>query len=156
MCQNEKKKHKKKIQRERERESADSAQVEAFYQYWFNFKSWRDFSFEDEYDPEQAESREERRWMERQNERRRQVRVPAPLHVLLVVPCHVQEMLTIAQKLKREEHQRIMNIVQIANRRDPRVIKHNEEIKLARKREKQERYEALRKQKEEKVAVEFC
>jgi curved DNA-binding protein CbpA len=26
--------------------------VEKFYDFWFNFKSWRDFSFEDEYNPE--------------------------------------------------------------------------------------------------------
>lgn len=31
--------------------------VVAFYDYWFSFSSWRDFSYEDEYDPEEAESR---------------------------------------------------------------------------------------------------
>jgi len=28
-----------------------------FYDFWFSFSSWRDFSFEDEYDPDEAESR---------------------------------------------------------------------------------------------------
>jgi hypothetical protein len=32
-------------------------QVTAFYNFWFNFKSWRDFSFADEFDPNEAESR---------------------------------------------------------------------------------------------------
>jgi DnaJ family protein C protein 2 len=45
------------------------SQVEHFYKLWTNFKSWRDFSFDDEYNPEDSEYREERRWMERQNEK---------------------------------------------------------------------------------------
>lgn len=33
----------------------------------FKFQSWRDFSKYDEHDTSQAEFREEKRWMERQN-----------------------------------------------------------------------------------------
>ena len=44
-------------------------QVKKFYDFWWEFKSWRDFRSEDEYDLEQAESREEKRWMEKQNEK---------------------------------------------------------------------------------------
>ena len=29
--------------------------VERFYNYWYDFKSWRDYSWEDEEDPEQAQ-----------------------------------------------------------------------------------------------------
>ncbi|KAJ0482456.1 putative transcription factor MYB-HB-like family [Helianthus annuus] len=42
-------------------------EVDAFYDFWFAFKSWREFPHEDEYDLEQAESRDHKRWMERQN-----------------------------------------------------------------------------------------
>eukprot|EP00183_Erythrolobus_madagascarensis_P001019 CAMPEP_0185854744 /NCGR_PEP_ID=MMETSP1354-20130828/23367_1 /TAXON_ID=708628 /ORGANISM="Erythrolobus madagascarensis, Strain CCMP3276" /LENGTH=61 /DNA_ID=CAMNT_0028556583 /DNA_START=96 /DNA_END=278 /DNA_ORIENTATION=+ len=42
-------------------------EVDEFYDFWFTFKSWRDFSLDLEYDVDQAECREERRWMERQN-----------------------------------------------------------------------------------------
>lgn len=37
------------------------AQVDAFYDFWFAFRSWREFPHADEEDVEQAESREERR-----------------------------------------------------------------------------------------------
>ena len=42
---------------------ADAAweQVDAFYDFWFAFRSWREFPHADEEDVEQAESREERR-----------------------------------------------------------------------------------------------
>lgn len=36
-----------------------------FYDFWFAFKSWRVFPHEDEEDVEQAEFREQRRWIER-------------------------------------------------------------------------------------------
>ncbi|KAJ0802445.1 putative transcription factor MYB family [Helianthus annuus] len=42
-------------------------EVDAFYDFWFAFKTWREFPHEDEYDLEQAESRDHKRWMERQN-----------------------------------------------------------------------------------------
>jgi hypothetical protein len=40
-------------------------QVDKFYDYWFSFKSWREFPHPDEEDVEQAESREHKRWIER-------------------------------------------------------------------------------------------
>jgi len=42
-------------------------QVVAFYRFWQNFRSWRDFSLLTEQDLCNAEDREERRWMQRQN-----------------------------------------------------------------------------------------
>lgn len=48
--------------------------VMEFYEFWMSFRSWRNFSFADEYDPNDAETREEKRWMERQNERERKRR----------------------------------------------------------------------------------
>lgn len=36
-------------------------EVDKFYDFWFSFKSWREFPHPDEEDVEQAESREEKR-----------------------------------------------------------------------------------------------
>ena len=43
-------------------EAAPWEAVNAFYDFWFTFRSWREFPHPDEEDTEQAESREERRW----------------------------------------------------------------------------------------------
>lgn len=37
-------------------------EVESFYDFWYGFKSWREFPHADEFDIEQAESREHKRW----------------------------------------------------------------------------------------------
>lgn len=39
------------------------AKVDSFYNFWFTFRSWREFPHPDEEETEQAESREERRWV---------------------------------------------------------------------------------------------
>ena len=62
--------------------------MQKFYDFWFNFKSWRDFSFKNEYDLSEAEFREEKRWMERQNKKK-------------------------TAKLKKEEHVRVLRLVRI-------------------------------------------
>lgn len=41
------------------------SEVSAFYDFWFAFKSWREFPHPEEEDVESAESREHRRWIER-------------------------------------------------------------------------------------------
>jgi len=95
-----------------------------FYSFWYNFKSWRDFSYLDEYDPSEAETREEKRWMERRNAR-------------------------LQAKRKREEMQRITKLVDTAYKLDPRIKKYREEQQARKEQMKRERQEALRKKKEE-------
>jgi len=77
---------------------ADSpyAQVDGFYDFWFAFKSWREFRHEDEDDTELADCREQKREMERKNAKLR-------------------------EKAKKEETVRIKNFVQAAYDCDPRV-----------------------------------
>jgi len=103
--------------------------VEKFYAFWYSFKSWRDFSQFDEYDLEEAENRDERRWMEKQNQTKRQGKDKA-------------------------ERQRISNLVDMAYKLDPRVKKQVE----AEKREKEEkrlaRIEAKDRVKNEKERAE--
>ncbi|KAI9833716.1 MAG: hypothetical protein M1826_006807 [Phylliscum demangeonii] len=48
---------------------ADSskAEVEAFYNFWYNFDSWRSFEYEDEDVPDDNENRDQKRFVERKN-----------------------------------------------------------------------------------------
>lgn len=93
-------------------------EVNEFYSFWYDFKSWRNFAYMDE--EEQADNREERRWLERENRRMR-------------------------QKRKKDEIQRVRNIVELAYQNDPR-------IKLFKNAEKQKKLEL--KQAKEQAAQE--
>ncbi|GCC28606.1 hypothetical protein chiPu_0007037 [Chiloscyllium punctatum] len=42
-------------------------EVDSFYSFWYNFDSWREFSYLDEEEKEKAECRDERKWIEKQN-----------------------------------------------------------------------------------------
>lgn len=88
-------------------EETDWEMVSRFYDFWYGFKSWREFPHPDEEDPSQAEGREHRRWIERQNQKLR-------------------------EKAKKEEGKRIREFVDSAYRIDPRVNQHREAEKHAR------------------------
>jgi len=103
-------------------EKLDINKVHKFYDFWFNFDSWRDFSMHDEYNLEEAEFREERRWMDRQNQR-------------------------IRKKYQDGERRRIFQLVETAERLDPR-IRAEKDAKEAKKREEKEK-RARQKQEEE-------
>eukprot|EP01125_Pyxidicula_operculata_P011628 TRINITY_DN3812_c0_g1_i1.p1 TRINITY_DN3812_c0_g1~~TRINITY_DN3812_c0_g1_i1.p1 ORF type:complete len:764 (+),score=287.52 TRINITY_DN3812_c0_g1_i1:1375-3666(+) len=105
-------------------ESTPWEKVSQFYEFWYSFKSWRDFSYLDEYDPEEAESREEKRWMERRNAKQR-------------------------DKRKNEEQARIVSLVDLAYKMDPRVKKAKELEKQAKEEKKRQRMERARQKKEE-------
>lgn len=81
--------------------------VSAFYDFWYKFKSWREFPHPDEEDPAQAEGRDHRRWIERQNQKLR-------------------------EKAKKDEGKRIREFIDSAFRLDPRVNLHREAEKQAR------------------------
>ncbi|KAI3929156.1 hypothetical protein MKX01_006392 [Papaver californicum] len=53
-------------------ENSPLKQVDSFYDFWYGFKSWREFPHSDEYDLEEAETRDDKRWMERQNSKLRE------------------------------------------------------------------------------------
>lgn len=95
-------------------EKTPMADVNKFYDFWYSFKTWRDFSFDLEYDLDQAECREEKRWMDRQNQK------------------HVKTR-------KLEEASRIRKLVDVSYKKDPRVRREKDaakEKKEAAKREK--------------------
>uniref|UniRef100_H2ZV09 DnaJ homolog subfamily C member 2 n=2 Tax=Latimeria chalumnae TaxID=7897 RepID=H2ZV09_LATCH len=99
--------------------------VDAFYSFWYNFDSWREFSYLDEEEKEKAECRDERRWIEKQNRAAR------------------------AQR-KKEEMNRIRTLVDTAYSCDPRIKKFKEEEKAKKEAEKKAKAEAKRKEQEAK------
>lgn len=103
--------------------------VDKFYTFWYNFDSWREFSYLDEEDKAKAEDAFERRWMEKQNRAAR-------------------------QKRKKEEMIRIRQLVDNAYACDPRIKRFVEMEKKKRDEEKASRIAAARKIVEEKEAYE--
>ncbi|XP_065879783.1 uncharacterized protein [Euphorbia lathyris] len=100
--------------------------VESFYDFWYTFKSWREFPHADEFDVEQAESREHKRWMERQNTK-------------------------LSEKARKEEYARIRTLVDNAYRKDPRILRRKEEEKAEKQRKKEAKILAKKLQEEEAV-----
>lgn len=90
-------------------------EVEKFYRFWHQFKSWREFPQDDEYDLEDAEGREHKRWMQKENEKMR-------------------------KKAKQDESQRISAFVRAMEAHDPRM----QEKKEAERRRREEKKEARR------------
>eukprot|EP00164_Ancoracysta_twista_P006516 GFYU01009082.1.p1 GENE.GFYU01009082.1~~GFYU01009082.1.p1 ORF type:complete len:626 (-),score=114.33 GFYU01009082.1:591-2468(-) len=105
-------------------------EVVKFYNFWFTFKSWRDFSHLNEFDLDDAQCREEKRWMERENKKLRVKRI-------------------------REETARIRVLTETAYKFDPRIIKMKEEEKEKKQKEKerieQEREESARQKKRKEM-----
>lgn len=107
-------------------EDSSREQVERFYAFWYDFESWREFSYLDEEEKERGQDREERRWIEKQNKAAR-------------------------AKLKKEEMARVRSLVDIAYANDPRIQRFKQEDKdkkLAAKRAKQDAVQAKKAEEE--------
>ena len=80
-------------------------QVHAFYDFWVHFESWRDFTLkaskETEHDMDAADSRDEKRWMKQEIDRK-------------------------LKKMKKEEMARINLLVERAMAADPRLKREKE------------------------------
>ncbi|KNC75884.1 hypothetical protein SARC_11599 [Sphaeroforma arctica JP610] len=104
---------------------ATRAEVEAFYNFWYDFDSWREFSWNDKEDVSSADiSRDERRYRDKKNVAAR-------------------------KKAKKEDNQRMTKLVDAIFHSDPRLA----EIKAKEKAEKNKGANAkaaqLAKEKEE-------
>jgi len=106
-------------------EKTDMSKVHKFYNFWLSFDSWRDFSMHDEYNLDDAEFREERRWMERQNQR-------------------------VRKKYVEAERRRIMRLAETAEKFDPRIRAEREERENKKREEKERRARAKQEELEEK------
>merc|ERR1719198_1048510 len=92
--------------------------VSKFYEFWTRFESWRDFSLDEpEHDVEQAECREERRWMMKENDK-------------------------IAKNKKKDEYARISLLLDRARANDPRLRRAREEQERAKQEVKEARRRA--------------
>jgi len=100
-------------------------QVEKFYDFWYKLKSWREFPHPDEEDENAADSRDERRWIQKHNQKLR-------------------------AKAKKEEARRLRDFVDAAWNCDPRVAANHADKKMAREERKAEK--RLQKQREEEEA----
>ena len=103
-------------------------EVDDFYNFWYSFKSWREFPHTDEFDLEQAESRDHKRWMERQNAK-------------------------LSEKARKEEYARIRTLVDNAYKRDPRIQRRKEEEKAQKQRKKEAKFLAKKLQEEEAIRL---
>jgi DnaJ homolog subfamily C member 2 len=113
-------------------------EVEAFYDFWYNFDSWRSFEYQDEDVPDDNESRDQRRHIERKNANAR-------------------------KKKKVEDTARLRKVVDQALELDERIKRFRKEDQLNRNRKKIEKEaeekkrkaeEAKRKEQEAKEAAE--
>lgn len=104
--------------------------VHQFYEYWVRFDSWRDFSsqaadeLQMENELENAESRFEKRWIQKEIDKR-------------------------ARVLKRQEMQRIQTLVERAMEADPRLRMERQRQQQQKERAAAERLATQQRQKEE-------
>jgi len=105
-------------------ENTSYDEVNHFYSFWYEFNSWREFSYLDEEEKDKGENRDERRWIDKQNKGAR-------------------------QKLKKEEVVRLRSIVDNAYSCDPRVIRFKEEEKERKNAIKKAKADAARQRVED-------
>lgn len=102
--------------------------VDHFYSFWYDFVSWREYSYLDEEDKEKGQDREERRWIEKQNK-------------------------AIRIKRKKEEMARIRSLVDLAYNNDPRILKFKNEEKQRKLAAKRAKMDAVQAQKAEEERI---
>lgn len=100
--------------------------INNFYGFWYEFDSWREFSYLDEENKETATDREERRWIDKQNKAAR-------------------------LKLKKEEVIRVRKLVDNAYACDPRIQKLKNEEKQKKDAIKNKKKEEARLKEEAEI-----
>lgn len=107
--------------------NASYEDVDAFYNFWYNFDSWRSFEYLDEDVPDDNENRDQKRHMERKNANAR-------------------------KKKKAEDNARLRRLVDDCMAGDERIRRFKKEQSAAKNKKRIEREAAERKAAEEKAA----
>ncbi|EGX88608.1 heat shock protein, Hsp40, DnaJ [Cordyceps militaris CM01] len=106
---------------------ATKEHVEEFYNFWYNFDSWRTFEYLDEDVPDDGESRDQKRHVERKNTNSR-------------------------KKKKAEDKQRLRKLVDEVQAGDERIKRFRTEANAAKNKKRIEREAAEKAAKEEAAA----
>lgn len=109
-------------------DDASREHVENFYNFWYSFESWREYSYLDEEDKDKGQDRDERRWIEKQN---KVVRI----------------------KRKKEEMTRIRTLVDLAYNNDPRIVRIKNEEKEKKQAAKRARMSVAQAQRAEEERI---
>ena len=105
-------------------EKSSKEEVEAFYNFWYNFDSWRSFEYQDEDVPDDNENRDQKRHVERKNNNAR-------------------------KKKKTEDTARLRALVDECMKGDERLKAFRKMAKAGKDRKKVEKEELERREKEE-------
>lgn len=106
-------------------ENSSREEVEAFYDFWYSFDSWRSFEYLDEDVPDDNEARDHKRHVEKKNANAR-------------------------RKKKNEDIARLRRVVDEALSYDPRIKKFRQEGNKNKNKKKLEKEIAAKKEAEEK------
>ncbi|RGB35761.1 hypothetical protein C1646_108714 [Rhizophagus diaphanus] len=99
-------------------------EVEAFYDFWYNFDSWRSFEYLDKEDTDSTDNRDDKRYIEKKNKAER-------------------------AKRKKEDNIRRVKLIDQALSLDPRIQKFKQEEKAAKEAKKREKEDAVKRAEEE-------
>ncbi|KAK7418058.1 Zuotin [Neonectria punicea] len=106
---------------------ASKEQVEEFYNFWYNFDSWRSFEYLDEDVPDDNENRDQKRHMERKNTNSR-------------------------KKKKAEDNSRLRKLLDDASAGDERIKRFRQEANANKNKKRLEKEAAEKKAAEEALA----
>lgn len=107
-------------------DKSSKEEVETFYNFWYNFDSWRSFEYQDEDVPDDNENRDQKRHIEKKNNNAR-------------------------KKKKTEDTARLRNLVDECLAGDERIKKFKQQEKAGKNKRREEKEAAERKEKEDKI-----
>lgn len=124
-------------------ENSTQEKVEAFYNFWYNFDSWRSFEYQDEDVPDDNENRDQKRHVERKNANARKKKKTEDTARLRHL---VDDALALDQRIKKFRQE------QHAQKNKKRLEKEAEEKRLKEEAAKAKEEEARMARQAEEVA----